>query len=151
MPGSGSRGILLNQLKEIILHTDLKREDVHFFITTCSWMMWNWMLSSLATGNTIVLYDGNPNYPDPEAMWKLIQDEKVTMFGTSASYINFIRSQNLRPKENYDLSSLREIWQTGFPLLAEGFEYVYREIKEDLHEKLTLDTPCGSTGRKGFK
>ena len=129
----GAGGILLNQLKELIIHTDLKREDIHFFITTCSWMMWNWMITSLATGNTILLYDGNPGYPDLGAMWKIIEDEKVTMFGTSASYINFIRSQGLRPGKDYDLSSLREIWQTGSALLPEGFEYVYREIKEDVH------------------
>ncbi len=128
----GAGGILLNQLKELVLQSDLKKEDVHFFITTCSWMMWNWMLTSLATGNTLILYDGNPNYPDPGAMWKLIQDEKVTMFGTSASYINFIRSQGLKPGKDYDLSSLKEIWQTGSPLSPEGFEYVYQEIKKDL-------------------
>ncbi len=129
----GCAGILVNQLKELILHTDLRKEDVHWFITTCSWMMWNWVMSSLATGNTIVLYDGNPNYPDPGATWKLIQDEKVTMFGCSATYINYLRSQKLRPGKDYDLSSLREIWQTGSVLLPEGFEYVYREIKKDLH------------------
>jgi acetoacetyl-CoA synthetase len=128
----GSGGILINHLKELILHTDLRREDVHFFITTCSWMMWNWMLSSLALGNTLILYDGNPSYPGPGAMWKLAQDEKVTMFGTSASYINFIRSQGLKPGKDYDLSSLREIWQTGSPLSPEGFEYVYQEIKKDV-------------------
>ena len=141
----GAGGILLNQLKELIIHTDLTREDVHFFITTCSWMMWNWMHTSLATGNTLILFDGNPMYPDVEAMWKLIQNEKVTMFGTSASYINFIRSQNLKPKEKYDLSSLKEIWQTGSPLLAEGFEYVYREIKEDLH----FNSSAGGTDING--
>jgi acetoacetyl-CoA synthetase len=129
----GAAGILVNQLKESIIHTDLKRDDVHFFITTCSWMMWNWMLTSLATGNTIILYDGNPTYPGPGAMWKLIQDEKVTMFGCSASYINYLRNENLKPANDYDLSSLKEIWQTGSVLSAEGFEYVYQEIKRDLH------------------
>jgi len=129
----GAGGILINHLKELIIQTDLKREDIHFFITTCSWMMWNWMLSSLAVGNTLILYDGNPIYPDPGAMWRLIQDEKVTMFGTSATYINYIRGQGLKPGKDYDLSSLREIWQTGSPLLPEGFEYAYREIKKDLH------------------
>jgi acetoacetyl-CoA synthetase len=129
----GAAGILANQLKELIIHSDLKRDDVHFFITTCSWMMWNWMLASLATGNTIILYDGNPNFPGPGAMWELIQDESVTMFGCSASYINYLRSENVRPAQDYDLSSLKEIWQTGSPLSAEGFEYVYREIKKDLH------------------
>jgi len=129
----GAGGVLINHLKELIIQTDLKREDIHFFITTCSWMMWNWMISSLAVGNTLILFDGNPNYPDLSAMWRLIQDEKVTMFGTSATYINYIRGQGLKPGKDYDLSSLREIWQTGSPLLPEGFEYVYKEIKEDLH------------------
>ena len=129
----GAGGILINHLKELTLHTDLKREDTIFYITTCSWMMWNWLLSSLAVGATIVLYDGNPNYPDAGAMWKLIQDEKITIFGTSASYINYLRSQGLKPGNDYDLSSLREISQTGSPLSAEGFEYVYKAIKEDLH------------------
>jgi acetoacetyl-CoA synthetase len=128
----GAAGILVNQLKELILQSNLKREDVHFFIATCSWMMWNWMLSSLATGNTLILYDGNPNYPDPGAMWKVIQDEKVSMFGCSASYINFLRSQGIKPGKDYDLSSLQEIWQTGSALSAEGFEYVYQEIKQDV-------------------
>ena len=128
----GAGGILINQLKELILHTDLRRDDVHFFITTCSWMMWNWMLTSLAVGNTLILYDGNPGYPDLGAMWKLVQDEKVTMFGTSASYINFIKSQELKPGKDYDLSSLKQIWQTGSPLSPEGFEYVYQDIKKDV-------------------
>ncbi len=106
----GAAGILLNHLKELIIHTDLKREDVHLFITTCSWMMWNWMLSSLATGNTLVLYDGNPNHPGPGTMWKIIQDEKVTMFGCSASYLNYLRNEGMRPGKEYDLSSLKEVW-----------------------------------------
>ncbi|MBE0479787.1 MAG: acetoacetate--CoA ligase [Dehalococcoidia bacterium] len=129
----GAGGVLINQLKEVLLHNDLKRDDVHFYITTCSWMMWNWLLSSLAVGATVVLYDGNPMYPDPGAMWKLIQDEKVTIFGTSATYIDYLRSQAVKPREIYDLSALRSISQTGSPLSAEGFEYVYREIKKDLH------------------
>ncbi len=128
----GAGGILINQLKELVIHTDLKREDVQFFITTCSWMMWNWMLSSLATGNTLVLYDGNPSYPDSGAMWKMIQDEKISMFGCSASYINFLRGEKMKPGKDYDLSSLQQIWQTGSPLSAEGFEYVYQDIKKDL-------------------
>jgi len=129
----GAGGVLINHLKELILHTDLKREDTIMYITSCSWMMWNWLLSSLAVGATIVLYDGNPNYPDPYAMWKLIQDEKITIFGCSATYINYLRSEGIKPRKNYDLSSLREISQTGSPLSAEGFEYVYQEIKKDLH------------------
>lgn len=129
----GAGGVLINHLKELMLHTDLKREDTIFYITTCSWMMWNWLLSSLAVGATIVLYDGNPNHPDPGAMWQLVQDKKITIFGTSATYLNYLRSQGLQPGKNYDLSSLREISQTGSALSAEGFEYVYKAIKRDLH------------------
>ena len=129
----GAGGVLINQLKELLLHTDLKRSDRIFYITSCSWMMWNWLMSSLAVGATIVLYDGNPNYPDAGAMWKLIQDEKISIFGCSASYIHFLKKENISPRQNYDLTSLREISQTGSPLSSDGFEYVYREIKEDLH------------------
>jgi len=126
-------GILINHLKELILHTDLKREDKIFYITTCSWMMWNWLQSSLGVGATIVLYDGNPNYPDGEAMWKMAEEEKITIFGLSATYINFLKSEGIKPGKKYDLSSLREISQTGSALSPEGFEYVYQEIKQDLH------------------
>jgi acetoacetyl-CoA synthetase len=126
-------GVLINHLKELLLHTDLKRSDRIFYITSCSWMMWNWLLSSLAVGATIVLYDGNPNYPDPGAMWKLIQEEKITIFGCSASYIHFLKKENVSPGRDFDLGSLREISQTGSPLSSDGFEYVYREIKADLH------------------
>jgi acetoacetyl-CoA synthetase len=129
----GAGGVLINHLKELILHTDLKRRDKIFYITSCSWMMWNWLISSLAVGATIVLYDGNPNYPDPGAMWKLIQDEKISIFGCSASYIHFLKKEGVSPRRDFDLSSLREISQTGSPLSADGFEYVYREIKADLH------------------
>jgi len=126
-------GVLINHLKELLLHTDLKRGDTIMYITSCSWMMWNWLLSSLAVGATIVLYDGNPNYPDPGAMWKLIRDEQITIFGCSASYLHFLKKENIMPGRDYDLSSLREISQTGSPLSAEGFEYVYKDIKADLH------------------
>ena len=126
-------GVLINHLKELLLHTDLKRSDKIMYITSCSWMMWNWLLSSLAVGATIVLYDGNPNYPDPGAMWKLIEEEEITIFGCSASYIHFLKKENVSPGNDYDLSSLREISQTGSPLSSEGFEYVYSQIKSDLH------------------
>ena len=129
----GAGGVLINHLKELLLHTDLKRSDRIFYITSCSWMMWNWLISSLAVGATIVLYDGNPNYPDTGAMWRLIQDEQVTIFGCSASYIHFLKKEKVSPCSNFDLSSLREISQTGSPLSADGFEYVYSEIKQDLH------------------
>ncbi|MEP7136502.1 MAG: acetoacetate--CoA ligase [Chloroflexota bacterium] len=129
----GAGGVLINHLKELVLHTDLKRSDRIFYITSCSWMMWNWLMSSLAVGATIVLYDGNPNYPDTSAMWKLIDDEQITIFGCSASYLHFLKKENVSPHTSFDLSSLREISQTGSPLSADGFEYVYREIKSDLH------------------
>jgi len=126
-------GVLINHLKELIIHADLKREDKILYITSPSWMMWNWLMSSLAVGATIVLYDGNPIYPDWGTMWRIIQDEKVTIFGCSASYIYYLKSFNAQPGKKYDLSSLREISQTGSPLSADGFEWVYKEIKEDLH------------------
>jgi len=129
----GAGGILLHHLKELMLHSDLKRDDKAFYITTCSWMMWNWLISALGVGATIVLYDGNPNYPDAYAMWKMVQDEKITFFGLSASYINYLRGEGIQPGKTYDLSSLREISQTGSVLSAEGFEWAYREIKKDLH------------------
>jgi len=141
----GAGGILSNHLKELMLHTDLNREDRIFYITTPSWMMWNWLISSLAIGATIMLYDGNPNYPDWGAMWKLVEEEKITIFGCSASYINYLRSIGAKPAEVYDLSSLREISQTGSPLSAEGFQYVYREIKKDLH----LNSISGGTDING--
>ncbi len=129
----GAGGVLVNHLKELILHTDLNREDRIFYITSPSWMMWNWLLGSLAIGATIILYDGNPNYPDWRTMWRLAQDQRITIFGCSASYINYLKSIGAKPGTEFDLSSLREISQTGSPLSAEGFEYVYQEIKRDLH------------------
>lgn len=126
-------GILINHLKELLLHTDLKPEDRITYLTTCSWMMWNWLLSSLATGAAVVLYDGSPTHPDPGVMWKIVQDERITVFGCSASYLTVLRTQGVRPGRDYELGSLKEISQTGSPLSAEGFEYVYREIKVDLH------------------
>ncbi len=129
----GAGGVLLNHLKDLKLHTDLRRDDRIFYITSCSWMMWNWLLSSLAVGATVILYDGNPNYPDAGAMWRLIDEERISIFGCSASYLLYLKKEGLSPREQFDLSSLREISQTGSPLSADGFEYVYHEIKADLH------------------
>lgn len=126
-------GILINHIKELILHSDLKREDTIIYMTAPSWMMWNWLISSLAVGAKIVLFDGNPGYPDTGAMWKLIDDEKITIFGTSATYINMLKGQGFKPKELFDLSTLKEICQTGSALSAEGFGYVYQYIKSDVH------------------
>ncbi len=141
----GAGGVLLNHLKDLLLHTDLHRDDRIFYITSCSWMMWNWLLSSLATGATVILYDGNPNYPDIGAMWRLIQEERITIFGCSASYLLFLKKEGFSPRGRFDLSSLREISQTGSPLSADGFEYVYAEIKPDLH----LNSISGGTDING--
>lgn len=125
-------GILINQLKELMLHTDLKREDTIFYFTTCGWMMWNWLTSSLGVGAAIVLFDGNPFHPDPGILWELAQDEKITVFGTSAGYIGALQNAGVRPGADYDLSHLRSVLSTGSPLYVENFEYVYGHIKEDL-------------------
>lgn len=138
-------GVLINHLKELLLHTDLKRDDIITYITTCSWMMWNWLLSSLAVGATIVLYDGNPNYPDWRTMWRLIQERRISIFGCSASYIHFLKAQNAEPGKEFDLSALKEISQTGSPLSADGFEHVYRAIKADVH----LNSISGGTDLNG--
>jgi acetoacetyl-CoA synthetase len=126
-------GILINHLKELAIHSDLRRDDRIFYITSCSWMMWNWLLSALGVGATIVLYDGNPLHPDDGAMWQLVQDEQVTIFGLSASYLNVVRKAGAEPGKTHDLSRLRQISQTGSPLSADGFEWVYRAVKADLH------------------
>jgi acetoacetyl-CoA synthetase len=126
-------GVLIDHLKELILFTDLKRNDVINYITAPSWMMWNWLISSLAVGATIFLYDGNPLYPDPLRMFELIEKHKITIFGVSATYLHYLMGQGLKPKEKYDLSSLREISQTASTLSPEGFEWVYKEIKKDLY------------------
>jgi len=125
-------GVLLNELKDTMLHADLKRDDRITYITSASWMMWNWLASALGSCATIILYDGNPNYPDWDTMWKLIRDEGITIFGCSATYINHLRSICAKPGELFDLSSLRQISQTGSPLSAEGFEWVYDNVKKDM-------------------
>jgi acetoacetyl-CoA synthetase len=128
----GAAGILVNHLKELLLHTDLKRDDTIFYFTTCGWMMWNWLVSSLAVGARVVLYDGDPFYPDPGALWRLAQEEGITVFGASARYLAALEQAGVRPARDYDLKSLRTLLSTGSPLPPEGFAYVYREIKENL-------------------
>jgi len=125
-------GVLINHLKELILSTDVKRSDVLNYITAPSWMMWNWLISGLAVGCTIFLYDGNPLYPEPLRFFELIEKHKISIFGTSAAYIHYLMGLGVKPAEKYDLSALREISQTASTLSPEGFEYVYREIKKDI-------------------
>lgn len=126
-------GVLINHLKELVLHTDLKRNDKLMYITSPSWMMWNWLISGLACGATIVLFDGNPLHPDWRTMFKLIESEKITIFGCSASYLHFLKNENTRPGKEFNLESLREISQTGSSLSEEGFNFVYNEIRSELH------------------
>ena len=128
----GQGGTLIQHLKELVLHTNLTREDSIFYYTTCGWMMWNWLISSLAVGSTVILFDGNPFYPDAGALFKLAENEGMTVFGTSAKYIAEIEKVGLKPSENLDLSKLRAILSTGSALSEESFEYVYRNIKKDL-------------------
>ncbi len=129
----GAGGTLIQHLKELLLHSDVKREDKIYYFTTCGWMMWNWLVSSLAVGATILLFDGSPFYPDPGAIFKYAQDEKMTIFGTSARYVAGVENADLKPKDQYDLSSLKAMCSTGSPLAEESFRYIYREVKEDLN------------------
>ena len=128
----GTGGILINQLKDLMIHTDLKREDRFCYLTSASWMMWNFLTGSLAVGATIVLYNGNPSYPDWETIWKIIEQEKITIFGCSATYIYYLRNTKATPGNTFDLSQLRQISQTGSALSSDGFEWVYKNIKKDL-------------------
>lgn len=128
-----SAGLLVNQLKELVLQNDVKSSDRMLYITTCSWMMWNWQAAALGTGASIVLYDGNPSYPDTAAIWRILEEEKVTIFGLSASYIHALMAERFSPKKSADLSALRAISQTGSALSEDGFDYIYTEIKKDLH------------------
>jgi len=125
-------GTLLQHLKEHQLHTDLTQEDVLFYYTTCGWMMWNWLVSGLAVGASLVLFDGSPFAPEPKALWDVAERENITVFGTSAKYIAACEKAGLKPGKTHDLSKLRALLSTGSPLSHESFDYVYREIKEDL-------------------
>ncbi|HJS46649.1 MAG TPA: acetoacetate--CoA ligase, partial [Gemmatimonadales bacterium] len=128
----GAGGTLLQHLKELALHADLGPEDRIFYFTTCGWMMWNWMVSSLAVGATVVLYDGAPLAPEPGILWDLAERERLTVFGTSAKYLALAEKQGLRPAETHRLPALRTILSTGSPLAPAGFDYVYRDVKHDV-------------------
>jgi acetoacetyl-CoA synthetase len=128
----GAGGTLLQHLKELALHTDVGPEDRVFYFTTCGWMMWNWLVSALATGATVVLFDGAPLWP-PEILWNMAAAERVTVFGTSAKYLALAEKEGLAPGRTHDLGALRAVLSTGSPLAAHGFEYVYADIKRDVH------------------
>ena len=129
----GAGGTLLQHRKEHLLHTDLKSTDRLFFFTTCGWMMWNWLVTGLATGATLILYDGSPFHADADVLWRMAERERVTHFGTSPKYLSALEKAGRSPREHYDLSALRVLLSTGSPLGAEQFEFVYRHIKADLH------------------
>lgn len=138
-------GVLVHHLKELVLHTNLSADDTIFYFTTCGWMMWNWLVSSLAVGATIVLYDGSPFHPQAASLWQMAQDERITIFGTSAGYLSALQNSGARPKDRFDLSSLKAILSTGSPLSAEGFRFVYDAIKSDIQ----LASIAGGTDLNG--
>ena len=128
----GAGGTLLQHLKELALHSDVAEGDRLFYFTTCGWMMWNWMVSALALGACIVLYDGAPLAPDPAILWTMAERERVTVFGTSARYLALLEKAGLEPGQRFDLSALRAILSTGSPLPAHGYDYVARAIGPDV-------------------
>ncbi|KTD65019.1 acetoacetate--CoA ligase [Legionella shakespearei] len=128
----GAGGTLIQHLKELGLHTDLSAEDNLCFYTTCGWMMWNWTVSALALGATLTLYEGSPTYPESDRLFRLIDEEKVTVFGTSAKFISSIEKAGVTPKEQFNCSHLRCILSTGSPLLPKNYDFVYEQIKKDI-------------------
>ena len=129
----GTGGVLLQHNKELQIHSDIKDNDRVFYFTTCGWMMWNWLVGALTSGATILLFDGFPMYKKDDLLFEFISEEKATLFGVSAKYIDALNNNLVIPKNNYDLSELRTICSTGSPLSEDGFKYVYNNIKEDVH------------------
>jgi len=128
----GHGGTLLQHLKEHVLHTDVGGDDRLFYFTTCGWMMWNWLVSGLASGATLVLFDGSPFYNDGRVLWQMAEAEEVTVFGTSAKYISALEKAGVRPIDEFSLPELRAVLSTGSPLAPESFDYVYDAIGKDL-------------------
>jgi acetoacetyl-CoA synthetase len=128
----GAGGTLLQHAKELQLHSDLGTDDRLFYFTTCGWMMWNWLISGLQTGASIVLYDGNPAWPDSARLFDLIDAEQITHFGTSAKFIQAVEKSGLKPVQQHSLNTLKVLFSTGSPLLHESYDYIYRDIKADL-------------------
>ena len=126
-------GVLLQHNKELQIHSDVKENDRVFYFTTCGWMMWNWLVGALSVGATILLFDGSPVYKKHDLLFEYISEERATLFGVSAKYIDAINNCGLIPKKNFNLTNLRTICSTGSPLSKEGFEYVYKNIKSDVH------------------
>ncbi len=128
----GAGGTLIQHLKEHKLHIDLKKGDRLFYFTTCGWMMWNWTISALATGTTVLLFDGSPFYPNPRRLFEYIENEDITVFGTSAKYIDSLKNMKEKPNRQFKLKSLKTILSTGSPLSPESFRYVYGQIKSNV-------------------
>ena len=124
---------MLQHNKELQIHSDIRDNDRVFYFTTCGWMMWNWLIGSLSSGATILLFDGFPMYKKDDLLFEFASEEKITLFGISAKYVDALNNKGVIPKNNYDLSSLRTICSTGSPLSREGFKYIYNNIKKDLH------------------
>jgi acetoacetyl-CoA synthetase len=129
----GTGGTLLKQVSEHVLHCDVAPGDRVFYFTTCGWMMWNWLMAGLAAGATLLLYDGSPFYPSGNILFDYADAEGMSLFGTSAKYIDALAKAELKPRETHDLSTVRAMTSTGSPLAPESFDYVYRDIKEDIH------------------
>jgi len=128
----GHGGSLLQLLKEHVLHTNISAADRLFYFTTCGWMMWNWLVNGLASGATLVLYDGSPFFDDGHVLWKMAERENVSVFGTSAKYLSALEKAGVRPKDDYQLPHLRAILSTGSPLAPESFDFVYDAIGSDV-------------------
>ena len=128
----GAGGTLLQHSKELMLHCNATEKDTAFYYTTCGWMMWNWLISFLSIGSTVVLYDGSPFFPDKKAMWNLIDELDITIFGTSAKFIDACKTNNLTPSNFAKLDSLEQILSTGSPLAPESFDYIYKNVKNDV-------------------
>jgi acetoacetyl-CoA synthetase len=154
----GAGGTLLQHLKELVLHTDLTRDSRIFYFTTCGWMMWNWLVSSLAVGATVVLYDGAPMHRRGTILWDMAERERVTVFGTSAKWIALAEKEGVRPARTHDLSALEAMLSTGSPLAAHSFDYVYEHVKPavrlssisggtDIISCFALGNPAGSVWR----
>ena len=125
-------GTLIQHIKEHRLHSDISEKDNIFYFTTCGWMMWNWLVSGLMMQARVIVYEGNPFYPGPERLWQIAEAEKMTLFGTSAKYIDAVRKSGLKPAKEFNLSQLRLLCSTGSPLSSEGFGFVYQAIKDDI-------------------
>jgi len=128
----GAGGTLLQHVKELALHTDVKKDDRVFYFTTLGWMMWNWLVSALACEATLVLWDGSPFHPHPGVLFDVAEEERLTLFGTSAKYIDAAKKAGVAPIETHDLSALRTITSTGSPLVPESYDYVYTRVKKDV-------------------